>query len=305
VMSAREIGVEGVEAVGVAEVPGGVIAVEFNGFQGSRPEVLRAVSAGGKAASAYWNVNSATRVSLAQSGRLLSAFEAGADSRREGEAPHLADPLMTDLGFEPGQCHASMLVITHRFTGLMVTPEVVAGIDGMHVITPVLSDPPPSGRERDALWLAWAVSDMAVGDQELTDLILEADPGRQREFAVWAAVEALTEVGLIGDSAVEATLRTCRSGVVASLQPAAAKLVRDTAAASDRAGARDGGGRAPDTRATWMRAHATNALYAAASYPETIAAAIQAATEARLTFWNRPDDWKDRARHFLGNTGTP
>ena len=41
----------------VASVPGGVVAVEPNGFQGSLPEALARVAGSGRAASMFWNVN--------------------------------------------------------------------------------------------------------------------------------------------------------------------------------------------------------------------------------------------------------
>jgi hypothetical protein len=43
--------------VSVAQADDGVIAMEVNGFQGSREEVLRVVSKHGRAASIVWNVN--------------------------------------------------------------------------------------------------------------------------------------------------------------------------------------------------------------------------------------------------------
>ncbi len=61
----------------VAVVPAGlgVLAVEYNGFQGSRPEVIRQLAATGTAASIYWHVNTMVRLTYARNGRLLGDDE--------------------------------------------------------------------------------------------------------------------------------------------------------------------------------------------------------------------------------------
>lgn len=57
-----EIEADDIEAYGqsiaATAVPGGVVAVEWNGFQGSREEILLRVAGDATAASVYWNVDS-------------------------------------------------------------------------------------------------------------------------------------------------------------------------------------------------------------------------------------------------------
>jgi hypothetical protein len=127
-------------AVGVVETPDGIIAIEINGYQGCRSEVLRCVAAHGRAASAFWNVNAVTRVSLAQDGRILSAFEAMPGSQRVGDAPEVADEYVGDLQFAIGEWTPSTLVVAERFTGLRLTPEMVDRMDSVHIIRPVARD---------------------------------------------------------------------------------------------------------------------------------------------------------------------
>ena len=57
-MSLAAVGMPTVDepTVAVREVGEWLLVVEVNGWQGSRPEVLRRVSAGGRAVSVYWNV---------------------------------------------------------------------------------------------------------------------------------------------------------------------------------------------------------------------------------------------------------
>jgi len=74
-------------ALAVRTVGAWLLVVEVNGWQGSRPEVLRQISAGGRAVSVYWNVNPTARFSYAASGQLLTAFEAMTPDRRWGADP--------------------------------------------------------------------------------------------------------------------------------------------------------------------------------------------------------------------------
>src|SRR5690349_21293805 len=53
-----------------------VTLLEVNDHQGSRVEVLRRLSDGARAHSAFWNVNAVSRLSYAVYGKVLAAFEA-------------------------------------------------------------------------------------------------------------------------------------------------------------------------------------------------------------------------------------
>jgi hypothetical protein len=55
--------------VSVLRIRGAVLAVEFNGWQASNVPTSRYASAGGRAASMYWNVNAVTRLSFASDGQ--------------------------------------------------------------------------------------------------------------------------------------------------------------------------------------------------------------------------------------------
>ena len=84
-----EVGVPSVDepAAAVRDLGSWLLVAEVNGWQGSRPEVLRRVSAGGRSVSAYWNVNRTTRFSYAMDGRVLTAFEVMTPDRRDGADP--------------------------------------------------------------------------------------------------------------------------------------------------------------------------------------------------------------------------
>ncbi|MEV1287659.1 DUF6461 domain-containing protein [Micromonospora sp. NPDC049679] len=104
--------------VAVLDTTGAVLAVEYNGFEGSRAPVVRTASARGRAASMFWNVNAVTRLSFAEQGRLLASFEPWGDLD--------ADPVVTaalaGLDFaEPGFRTEKGLVAVERFTGRGIT----------------------------------------------------------------------------------------------------------------------------------------------------------------------------------------
>ncbi|WP_230202854.1 DUF6461 domain-containing protein [Parafrankia discariae] len=96
-----------------------VLAVEDNGFQGSRHPVLSAVSRHGLAASMFWNINALTRLSLARDGEVLAAFEPGPDAVPDAVVPLLRD---VDLAGATDRV-AKGLVVVERFTGHPILPE--------------------------------------------------------------------------------------------------------------------------------------------------------------------------------------
>ncbi|MEU5567681.1 DUF6461 domain-containing protein [Micromonospora musae] len=101
-----------------------ILAVEFNGFRGSRGPVLRRASAGGRSASMFWNVRALTRLSFAEHGRLLAAFEPGTGGDLDPKAaaePAIAAALAgldLDDHVDRGQ---KGLVAVERFTGYGIT----------------------------------------------------------------------------------------------------------------------------------------------------------------------------------------
>ncbi|MFG1871610.1 DUF6461 domain-containing protein [Micromonospora arborensis] len=102
-----------------------VLVVEDNGFRGTDAAVLRIASTGGRAASMFWNVNALTRLSFAEAGQLLAAFEPWG---REEHPPEVAAAL-AGLDFaEPGDRAEKGLVAVARFTGRGVTAADLARI---------------------------------------------------------------------------------------------------------------------------------------------------------------------------------
>jgi hypothetical protein len=123
-----------------------VVAVETNGFQGSRPEVLRRVSRLGETVSAFWDVEALTRFSYAADGRVKTAFEAGAGSAKDGEDPDCLAPLVAEIDWEAGHRRTGLLLLAARVTGqpfgedwlsgeVLVAP-IAEHLEDVHPVTP-------------------------------------------------------------------------------------------------------------------------------------------------------------------------
>ena len=121
-MSLAAPGMPGVDepTLAVREVGAWLLVVEVNGWQGSRPEVLRRVSAGGRVVSVYWNVNMTTRFSYAVSGQLLTAFEAMTPDRRWGADPDGLEAARAGLPWATGDWVPLLLALAARVTGVRV-----------------------------------------------------------------------------------------------------------------------------------------------------------------------------------------
>ncbi|GGN72408.1 hypothetical protein GCM10010112_40670 [Actinoplanes lobatus] len=112
--------------VSVLDAGGAVVLVEENGYRGANAGVLRAASANGRAASWYWNVNAVTRLSFAEGGELLAAYEPFGD---EDWPPELA-PVLAGLDFSAnGDRDGKGLVAVERFTGRGLTEDDLARIE--------------------------------------------------------------------------------------------------------------------------------------------------------------------------------
>ncbi|MGW4064619.1 DUF6461 domain-containing protein [Amycolatopsis sp. NPDC004747] len=122
----------------VLDLDGVVVAIEENGYHGSRESVLTAASRAGRAASMFWNVNAVTRLSFARAGEVLASFEPGlGEPSPDGDV--IAALAGLDLenhrdGTEKG------LVAVERFTGRGLYPEDLEDIDRLGVAYRI-SDP--------------------------------------------------------------------------------------------------------------------------------------------------------------------
>jgi hypothetical protein len=122
--------------VAVLEAGTAVLAIEYNGFQGSNEAVMRRASARGRAASMFWNVNAMTRLSFAEDGQLLASFEPPEDV----DAGPAVAAALDGLDFDDYRNKtAKGLVTVQRFTGRGITArdlDQIEAADTAFRITP-------------------------------------------------------------------------------------------------------------------------------------------------------------------------
>jgi hypothetical protein len=125
----------------VAPVDEWLIGVEYNGFQGSRPEVLRGASVGGTAVSVYWNVNGTNRFRYATGGRTSVGFDMHRPEDRHAAAPDALAALLDGLEFGyGGDAYAAGLALAERVSGVRLTGTLLDGTYRRAVLRPVPED---------------------------------------------------------------------------------------------------------------------------------------------------------------------
>lgn len=122
----------------VLDTGAAVVAVEYNGYRGADEAVL-ARAAAGRAASMYWNVNGLTRLSFAEQGRLMAAFE----PRGEVDIEPVVTAAMSGLDFDDYRDRVGKgLVAVERFTGYAVTSDDLARIQAADIGFRIMPDLP-------------------------------------------------------------------------------------------------------------------------------------------------------------------
>ncbi|WP_194818627.1 DUF6461 domain-containing protein [Nocardia sp. XZ_19_385] len=255
--------------VAVVGVPGAVIAVEYNGYQGSLGPELRALSRGTRAASLYWNVNGHTRLSFATDGRVLAAVELGT-----AQTDPVLEPLLRDLDFADYRDHiAKGLVAVERFTGCGFTEADLARMETARIgfaVIPLLGELYPVPRQSDGSRARFGHGPLGPDTDILDDISAE----QQREIAWWAARRAVEHVHLHDDPEVAASMAD------RALTPEAELRARKSSI----------GGR--ENYWAWATLHrATN--------PDPLAAAIGALEAATYAYGAAAADFVDSARARL------
>jgi hypothetical protein len=172
-----------------------VVAVELAGWEGNRPEVLRRLSACGRAASMYWSVNSATGFSAAEDGEVLDSFHSWSEAKSP-RVLQLAEDLDLDTyvdNIERG------LVVAGRFTGEDITQDFVTDLLRSGLSYEVLPWLPDHRRFKE-----WA--DYSYGPLLNEKPALLAATERDLRNITWWAVGELADHDALDDPEVAATL---------------------------------------------------------------------------------------------------
>jgi hypothetical protein len=190
----------------VAKAAGWSVAVEDNGWEGTRPEVLRALSRGTRAVSVHSTVGALGHFNYAVDGEVLVRFELLFPQRRLGSQPDLLLPQMRAVGLDPGRHEPSYddaviaaLALAERITGVHLDPTLLDGPLVGAQITPLLDDPPASFFLRSE-------------DAELAAVIDHAAAGVLRRAAATAARHAVQLAQLEHDPVVVEALAVAEAG---------------------------------------------------------------------------------------------
>ncbi|WP_089311111.1 DUF6461 domain-containing protein [Actinomadura mexicana] len=181
--------------VAVLDKGGAVLAVEYNGWQGSTEPVLTRASVGGRAASMYWNVDALTRLSFAEHGEVLLSEEPFG----ELDAPPRLTAALAGLDFADYNRGRQMMgmVAVQRFIGHGITADDLARMEDADIGFRIVPHLPP-------LYPYRARSGAPLGTviEELTGL---PEPAL-RDLAWWAAAESARYAGLSEDPDVAASV---------------------------------------------------------------------------------------------------
>jgi hypothetical protein len=258
----------------VLDVPGGAVAVEFNGWQGTGLPVLRALSAPGNlVASMNWNVNAVRRFSLARDGEVLTRFELDLD---DIESPEERE-LLADLDVQGRHRNAVGLLAATRFTGISLSAEDLKrsqAVDIGYPILPLLPDLRAEERLADGS-RRWPGHGPLGTD---TDRLAAVPDGELRDLAWWIADFAAAHSELAEHPAVTATL------AARALTAEAEELARRSQLYEHRM-----------HRWLWMTLHA-------ATNPDPLGAAIWSLDAGRYAVAGHAADLLEQVRGRLGRT---
>ncbi|MEV4572793.1 DUF6461 domain-containing protein [Nonomuraea jabiensis] len=132
------------ELLQLAAADGWVIALEPNGFQGVRDEILAPLSRGGPALSLFWNSEQDSAVKYAAGGDVLTTFDLADIDRRTGGRPEALDDLLQQAGLHnalPTQARMDRaLVLGEKLSGRHLTTDWLHSPQLVFTITDPLPD---------------------------------------------------------------------------------------------------------------------------------------------------------------------
>jgi hypothetical protein len=221
-------------AIVAGRLAGWAFAFEKNGYEGSRSEVMRAVSTGGAAVSVFRNVNNIARFMYAVDGVVRVECDPYAPSRRYGGEPDALVPLMREIGlnldgdgwYPEGLDQA--LRLADRITGVHLDGERLGAPLSSGRLAPLLPDPPRSTSP------AWLMRE----DRELATAIESADEALLRRVTVAEARRSASEAGIAGEPVVAQALAAAERGELSTVDNNSelGLLLRRLACESDAAG---------------------------------------------------------------------
>lgn len=188
------------------------VAVEPNGFQGTRPEVLRALTTdNGKAISIYWNENADNELVYVVDGKVVTALDMimYPEEGATGTDPHALDPYLAGLEFGPGTGHdadpfTAGLAVAERITGVRLDRDWLSARHLQVIIEkPVSNDLIP---KRDK-------GHPVLAEPEIAAIVANPNRSNLRAIAIQAAKIAARRNGVADEPPVATALTALQEGV--------------------------------------------------------------------------------------------
>lgn len=175
----------------VSRAGSAVVVLERGGFEGSREEVLRPLSRlGARAASVCGGGDAPTRLSLAEDGQVLSAFETLTPQHRHGARPQAWDAYLAGLSFGAGEGWGGGVAAVARATGAELD---AAWREGTHLVVRV--EPVPRAVLPQAL-----EDSPLLAEEPFAGYLASPDPRAVPDMERYAVELAAGHNGLTGES---------------------------------------------------------------------------------------------------------
>ncbi|WP_433727516.1 DUF6461 domain-containing protein [Actinoplanes sp. CA-051413] len=188
----------------------GVTLLEVNGFQASRPEVLRRLSGTVNAVySAYWNIENDNSFGYAHAGEVVTEFDGGDPLQRWGTVPDALEAQRGPLWATAGESwRAAMLALVEIRTGVRLDFSWFER-PRLTVLTPEIPSDPP----------------VPTPEGEIVDLLGQKENPRRHAALAWLAQILADRFGL-NDPALARAIEARRANV--RVDEATKRQVRNT-----------------------------------------------------------------------------
>ncbi len=195
-----------------AASPAGTVLIEDNGYEGAQPEVLRALSRKGRAASVFWNIEGMVMFSCARRGKLVCSTEL---PEVPDDLPRTLNTLIRQADDDDVSLVAVGVAMAEKFTGLALdaSPGVVDPQEWYPITNPILR----------LHATAEEILGLGMPTRALVDAVQHADDAARRRLAMWAIRDALDKTGTPGDQLVGRLLTQFEQGESTSIAPELAR----------------------------------------------------------------------------------
>lgn len=289
----------GVDGLGYVSVAGleeatsdkAVVLIEDNGWEGSRPEVLKRLSKKGKAAAVFWNVNGMVIFTCARRGKVLASLELP-DADLDGDVPATLRRVL-ERAPEDTDPVALALMLAERFSGVALQQ------------LPAVAQPSIAYPVTERVLALWASRDELLRLQMPSPAVAEAagsaSPIQRRSLAEWAALRALERADIATAPQVAGALAQFGTGGPITMGPETDAFRRETNRWSMEAATAlaVGDHRRADELRYWNSRHWAMEALAYTAAPDDLTAALGATYCASVPYGDHTQSFLNAALEVL------